>query len=244
MPTPVLSLSSTEELPMTATEHAFTTVGGVPTHYARSPVADYGTIGEARTFHSTLAFHQALDACFQELWQVSPHGRALAVVSAGAHVAKAGKHGLGRAFDIDSIHWHGKILVTREYPSNKKYYLGVEAVLRKHFGVVLDYHYNAAHRDHFHIDDGATVGFSKAKSTTLFMQAACQEVFGKTFKGGIDGGFGSGTQGALDEVCEDLGIATPLTDLANWNSFLDAVALHGMAITSFRRPADYQCTRR
>jgi hypothetical protein len=168
----------------------------------------------------------------------------LAVVSAGAQVEKAGYHGHGRAFDIDAIFWSGKTLVTRDFPSDQKYYLGVEAVLRKHFGVVLDYNYNAAHRDHFHIDDSVGVGFSRARSHTLFMQAVCLHIFGKSFRGGVDGDFGSGTQGALDEVCGELGVATPLTVLANWNSFLDAVARRGMAVGGGRLPADHQCTRR
>jgi hypothetical protein len=231
---------------MSTREHPFTTVGGVPTHYARHPVAAYGTIGVARTFHCTHAFFNKLDACFQELWRVSPHGRAQAVVSAGAQVEKPGYHGQGRAFDIDAIFWPGKTLVTRDYPTDKNYYLGVEAVLRKHFGVVLDYNYNAAHRDHFHIDDGVAVGFSRARSHTLFMQAVCQEIFGKTFRGGVDGDFGSGTQGALDEVCGELGVATPLTMLTNWNSFLDGVARRGMrgSVGGGRLPADHSCTRR
>lgn len=215
---------------MSAREHAFNSVGGVPTHYARQPVAPYGTIGVARAFHCTRAFFSKLDACFQELWRVSPHGRALAVVSAGAYVDKPGAHGQGRAFDIDAIFWPGKTLVTRNFPTDQNYYLGVEAVLRKHFGVVLDYNYNAAHRDHFHIDDSVSVGFSRARSHTLFMQAVCSHIFGKSFRGGVDGAFGSGTQGALDEVCAELGVATPLTVLANWNNFLDAVARRGTGV--------------
>ena len=150
---------------MSAGEHAFNVVGGVPTNYARHPVAVYGTIGVPRTFHCTHAFFSKLDACFQELWRVSPHSRAQAVVSAGAHVQKPGAHGQGRAFDIDAIFWPGKTLVTRNFPTDQNYYLGVEAVLRKHFGVVLDYNYNAAHRDHFHVDDTVHVGFSRGAAT-------------------------------------------------------------------------------
>jgi len=231
---------------MSAREHAFNTVGGVPVHYARQPVAAYGTIGVPRTFHCTHNFFNKLDACFQELWRASPHGRANAVVSAGAQVTKPGAHGNGRAFDIDAIFWGGKTLVTRQFPTDTNYYLGVEAVLRKHFGVVLDYNYNAAHQDHFHVDDTVAVGFSRARSHTLFMQAVCYHIFGKRFRGNVDGDFGSGTQTALDEVCAELGVATPLTVLSNWNSFLDRVAARGMGVTaaSSRLPADHQCTRR
>jgi len=230
---------------MSAREHPFNSVAGVPTHYARAPVAQYGTIGVVRTFHCTHLFFNKLDACFAELWRVSPHGRAQAVVSAGGQVDKPGSHGDGRAFDIDAIFWPGKTLVTRDFPTDQNYYLGVEAVLRKHFGVVLDYNYNAAHRDHFHIDDSVAVGFSRARSHTLFMQAVCEHIFGKTFRGGIDGDFGTGTQTALDEVCAELGVTTPLTVLANWNSFLDGVASRGMAVPrGGRLPADHDCTRR
>ena len=230
---------------MSAREHAFDSVGGVPTHYARQPVATYGTIGVRRTFHSTRGFFNKLDACFQELWRVSPHHTALAVVSAGAQVKKPGAHGQGQAFDIDAIFWPGKTFVTRNFPTDTNYYLGVEAVLRKHFGVVLAYNYNAAHQDHFHVDDTVSLGFSRGRSHTLFMQGVCYHIFGKRFRGNVDGGFGSGTQGALDEVCAELGVSTPLTVLANWNSFLDAVAARGMGrVAGTRLPADHQCTRR
>lgn len=209
---------------MSSREKAFTTVGGVPVHYARSPVAAYGTKGKAHTFHSTRSFHQKLDACFNELWRLNSHGRAEVVVSAGAQVSKSGQHGHGRAFDVDSIFWAGKTLVTKKFPDYPQFYLSVEAVLRKHFGVVLNYHYNAAHRDHFHIDDGSRVGFRTVRSVTLFMQSVCYYMFGLRFRGNVDGKYGSGTRTAMEEVYRQMGIPLPLNSPAHWTRFLDQVA--------------------
>lgn len=228
---------------MSAREHSFDRLAGVPTHYARQPVAAYGTIGKPRAFHCTDAFFIKLDRCFAELWRVCPQGQARAVVSAGAHVNKAGKHGEGRAFDLDAIHWSSKTFVTKEFNADRKFYLGVEAVLRKHFGTVLAYRYNRAHQDHFHIDDGASVGYRTVRTVTLFVQGVCQDLLGMTFDGGVDGKSGSATRGALDKACTELGVAKPLTSAANWLAFLDAVARRGMAgSTSSRLPADYDCT--
>ncbi len=209
-------------------EHAFTTLGGVPVNYDRAPVAAYGTVGVGRTFHCTHAFYAKLDACFTELWRVCPEGRPMAVASAGAQVAKSGQHGLGRAFDLDGIFWPGKSFVTKKFPEDPAYYLGVEAILRKHFGIVLDYNYNSAHRDHFHIDDGSTVGYKTTRSHTVFVQAACFHVMDIEVKGGIDGVSGKNTRTALDAACAKLGVSTPLTTPANWLAFLDGIATTGM----------------
>ncbi|MDG4550203.1 MAG: hypothetical protein P9F19_12325 [Candidatus Contendobacter sp.] len=232
---------------MSATEKTFNTIGSVPTHYARQPVAAYGTIGRQHNFRCTNAFYLKLEACFSELWRVYPHGQAQAIVSAGAYVNKPGYHGMGRAFDLDAIFWPGKSFITNRFEEYPSFYLGVEAVLRKHFGTVLDYNYNRAHRDHFHIDDGGSVGFHTTRSHTLFMQGVCYYMLEMRFDGNVDGDYGSATRTALEEACAELGVPTPLSALTNWNQFLDAVArlgLRGERRTSgSSRPADYDCVR-
>lgn len=222
---------------MPADEHRFTTVGGVPVHYDRQSRAQYGTKGKACTMRCTHAFYRKLDACFSELWRVSPNGRAQVVTSAGAYVNKSGYHGYGRAFDLDGIFWSGRTFITNNFPSYPNYYLGVEAVLRKHFGTVLAYNFNNAHHDHFHFDDGTSVGFrKKARSVVLFVQGVCYYIFGMRFRGNVDGKWGDATDEALKEACRQLGVPTPLTTLANWNRFLDAVALKGMGVTVINMP--------
>ena len=70
---------------------------------------------------------------FIELWRVCPLGRAEVVTSAGAYVNKPGSHGQGRGFDLDAIFWADKNFITLHYPQDRRFYLGVEAILRKHF---------------------------------------------------------------------------------------------------------------
>ncbi|MCP5426170.1 MAG: hypothetical protein H6970_14045 [Gammaproteobacteria bacterium] len=229
---------------MSEREKAFNTIGTVPVHYARNPVAPYGTIGKQRTFHCTNAFYTKLETCFNELWRVCPNGRPQAIVSAGAYVNKSGYHGMGRAFDLDAIFWPGRTFVTNRFEDYPSFYLGVEAILRKHFGTVLAYNYNRAHRDHFHIDDGGGVGFRTVRTVTLFVQGVCYYMLGKRFRGNVDGDYGSATRTVLDEACTEFGVPKTLSSLSNWNQFLDAVARRAFAGQgSSRLPADYDCTR-
>src|SRR3712207_3372990 len=118
---------------MSATEHAFDMLAQVPTHYAREPVAPYGTRGVRRTFHCTHDFFARLEACFNELWAVAPLGQPEVLVSAGAHAEKPGEHGRGEAFDLDALFWPGRAFVTENMLRYPAFYLAIEAVLRRHF---------------------------------------------------------------------------------------------------------------
>ena len=144
------------------------------------------------TVRATVGFYGKLSACFAELWTVA--GTADVITSAGAYHEKPGFHGKGRAFDLDALFWPGRTLVTRD--DHNDLYLGVEAVIRRHFGTVLDYLYNAAHRDHYHFDDGSRVGFrSSSRSMVLYAQAALNAFEGAGLA--IDGIWGPLTRGAL-----------------------------------------------
>jgi hypothetical protein len=120
----------------------FTELAGVPVHYDRFPEPEfsYGTRGKPMRFHCTPAFQQKLEVCFQELWQVCPLGPAEVITSAGTFVDKPGHHGRGSAFDLDGIFWANKTFITLHYPMDRPVYLAVDALLRKHFGTVLNYH--------------------------------------------------------------------------------------------------------
>ena len=185
----------------------FTELAGIPVHYDRFPEPfSYGTRGKPIKFHCTEPFEQKLHACFQELWQVCPLGKAEVIASAGTFVDKPGQHGLGRAFDLDCIFWTDKSFVTLLFPMDRRFYLGIDAVLRKHFGTVLNFHFNAAHRDHFHIDDSAPTGFFAGhRSRVLFLQMALTFLFESPVA--IDGQIGAETNGATREVLVQSGLA-------------------------------------
>ena len=216
---------------MSRPNNYFTALAGVPIHYAR--YADsryaYGTRGKPYKFYATEAFERKLEACFDDLWETCPYGQAEVITSAGAYVNKMGYHGKGRAFDLDAIFWHDRTFITRDYPLQKEFYLGVEAVLRKHFGTVLNYLYNSAHRDHFHVDDGTEVKFySASKSRVLFVQAAIVHVFDIPIA--IDRDWGNETEGAIDQTFERLTIQGDIQDRDVWLHFLARIAETGFNI--------------
>lgn len=196
----------------------FDNIDGVSIHYARQPVAPYGTTGKGpRKVRLESGFLGILRACLTELWARNPWGKAEILVSGGCYVEKAGRHGEGRAIDIDALWWPGgKHLVTRDAISYPIHYLAVEAILRKHIGMVLDFWYNQAHEDHFHCDDGTLVGFRPhSRSQTVFIQAALKHVYGQQIE--TDGVMGNETKNAMIKA----GVYTVLTQ---WRSFLDQIA--------------------
>jgi hypothetical protein len=209
---------------MSRPANSFQTLSGVPVHYDRRHQGDYGTRGAQATFHVTNEFEAKLDTCFEQLWELSPFGRAEVITSAGAWVNKPGFHGLGRALDLDGIFWRDKSFVTLFdgfQGRDRRLYLAVEAVLRMHFGQVLNYDFNAAHRDHFHIDDVAPGFRANSKTAVFFVQNALSFVLGHSVS--RDGVFGPETDGALVRALSDLGISGSISNLAVWRRFLMGV---------------------
>ena len=197
----------------------FNSLAGVPVYYDRFSDAPYGSIGKPYKFYADELFIKQLNACFDELWEICPLGKAVIINSAGTYVDKPGSyHNKGRAFDIDSIFWKDKSFVFSNFPKQPIFYLGVEAVLKKHFGTVLSFLYNTAHNDHIHIDNGSSKYFRKVKSTVLFIQATIVYVFEISIA--IDGIWGPETESALSYVLNMLGLSTDINNLHVWNIFL------------------------
>ncbi len=200
----------------------FREIGGVPVHYDRDAGA-YGTRGRPVSLRCGATFKRKLDVCFTEVWGLTE--RAEVVTCAGAFVSKKGMHGQGRALDLDGIFWRGASFVARRAGlewGNRRGYYGLEAVLRKHFGTVLDFWFDAEHRDHLHLDDGTGVGFRRgARSQVLFVQAVLNEFHDAGLR--IDGVFGPLSRAALQEVAGDV------TAPAAWLAFLDRIARLGLA---------------
>ena len=223
-------------------ENSFDALAGVPVHYDRAPDAGYGTRGIPYTFHCTESFEDTLHAAFEELWAVCPLGPAEVITSAGAYVDKGGMHGAGRAFDIDGIFWADKAFITNQYPNDRAFYLAVESVLRKHIGTVLNYKFDAAHQDHFHVSGRGEPGFVAAhESRVTYWQMALTHLFGQPVT--VDGRTGPETNGASRAVLRALGIAEGDEGATEeglyrvldrvWDDLLDAAAERG-----FRGVAD------
>jgi len=201
----------------------FDRLAGVPTHYDRTTAAEYGTRGHPATFQCGAQFKKKLDATFADVWTLMR--QAEVITTAGAYVARAGMHGQGRAFDLDGLFWdHREFVTFRDgyQGRNRKLYYGVEAVLRRHFGTVLDFNYNADHLDHFHMDDSAAVGFRPgSKSLVLFVQAALNEFYAAGLA--VDGIYGPKTRAALARH------AGNVTALPAWLAWLADLARMGWA---------------
>ena len=203
--------------------NSFRSLAGVPVLYDRQSPADYGKRGIAVDFHVPQSFEEALDACFAELWNVCPLGRADTILSAGTYANRPGsQHSWGKAMDIDAILWPQRPFVTLDFPTDKVFYTAVEAVLRRHFDYVLTYLYNAAHHDHFHVDQAGRVGFGTASSKTYFVQSLCHNVLGLSV--GVDGQWGPETAEGLEHAQRILGVPGDLSELQNWLDFLQAAA--------------------
>ena len=200
--------------------HFFKTLGGgVPVHYDRldSP-HHYGSRGKARNFHCKTDFEPLLDAAFRDVWLYTGLGKAEVITSAGTYVDKPGQHGQGRAMDIDGIFWSDKTFVTLHagwQGQDREFYFGIEAVLRMHFGVVLDYEYDVPHRDHFHVDDSIGRSFrTSSRSKVRSLQGMLNHVWGKNVD--EDGVWGDQTAGAVSEVLAVAGLPGPITNQEQW----------------------------
>ena len=138
-------------------EATYSSVAGIPLHYSRDQ--HYGERGRNINFASTQKLKDILDRCFKTLSEQSPFGKPHLVVTAGLFVNKPGFHGRGLAMDVDAIYWPERTLISVLYPFDQVHYLSVESVFRQYFGTVLNYLYDPAHEDHWHMDLGTRADF-------------------------------------------------------------------------------------
>ncbi|MEM6771297.1 MAG: extensin family protein [Bacteroidota bacterium] len=193
-------------------------VSGIPLHYARTTAHPYGTRGVRTTFRMTKDFYATLKACFDETFAACPLGKPEVMTSAGAFVDKPGSHGRGEAFDIDGLFWSDYSMMTLNFPTNVELYLGIESFLRRHFGIVLNYEYNRAHEDHWHIDTSVSTSYSKrSRSKTLYLQLTLKHIYGQNVV--IDGIYGPQTRGAYNRIMEQLGQPEGMRK-AEWLNYL------------------------
>lgn len=209
---------------------------GKPLLYDRSAPDHYGRTGIAFRPSVNPGFAATCDACFTELFaKLSQHAglTVSSILSGGVSRSGTGSsyHHQNRAFDLDGLLMsNNSSWVADTFPQRPQIYLGIEAVLRKHFGTVLSYDYNRAHEDHFHFDNGTSVGFKQAaKSHVIFVQNVVSLVYGSPI--GRDGVWGPNTDGALRDLRRRHGIGA-LSVTANWLALLDAVAGDALALTA------------
>lgn len=199
-----------------------------PTFYER--FAD-GRPASQFEFQASPEFFELFPSWLANLAGAAPSsfGRIHRLVSAGFYVNKPGAHGAGRAMDVDEVTWGNAVIrpKARQHESGDAdvlRYLGLDAICRRHFPVVLDGWFNAEHADHIHAEGiGAPLLDKRARSATLFCQQVCNRVFGNALV--ADGVWGDKTQAAMDQAQARIGVGGDLAaDSGAWRQWLRAVA--------------------
>ncbi|MXO90800.1 extensin family protein [Pontixanthobacter aquaemixtae] len=203
-------------------------LAGKPLLYDRSVTGHYGVAGVPFSPFIESGFAAECEACFTEVVDKLKQFAGLKVdkiLSGGVSRAGSGSslHHQNRAFDLDAFLFDdGSNWVTDTFPQRPQLYLGIEAILRRHFGTVLSYDYNRAHQDHFHFDNGTSVKFkSAAKSHVIFLQNVISLIYQTPI--GRDGVWGPQTDGEVRALRSRLGIG-PISDTSNWKALLEAIA--------------------
>lgn len=193
-------------------------INGSALHYARTTQHPYGTRGVKTKFLLETKFLKELEEGFKETFKYCPLGKPEVITTAGAFVNKPGSHGRGTAFDFDGAFWPDYTLMTTSFPTDFELYLGIESFLRRHFGIVLNYKYNRAHEDHWHIDNSVSVNFStRSRSKVLYLQMTLSYIYNLEVV--VDGLWGPQTRAAHKKIAAKLKIA-PGTGKASWLKYL------------------------
>ncbi len=203
-------------------------IDGIPLHYAREPQHPYGTIGRPISFYVEENFNEKLVECFKDLFDACPLGKPNVITCGGIynpeHHNPRSTHRHGTGFDFDAAFWDNFTLITKRFHHYKELYLGMECFIRIHFGIVLNYFFNALHEDHWHFDASVTVDFrTNYRSSILHLQLVLLHIYEKQVQ--VDGIWGPQTQRATQDVLDRLGISSNITSISNYKSFLRKTGL-------------------
>ena len=194
---------------------------GVPLFFAR------GVPARRQPFSIEPGFHKVLLRTLATVRARAPQsfGELTRITCAGVLVAKPGFHGLGRAFDHDAWEFeHVRIRpIARDHVSpsraKRQRYWALAALMRSRSAFVLHGHFNAAHEDHIHQDNGGPRPFTTGSEATVkLVQAVCNHIYGASLA--IDGAFGSKSQAAVTAAMQRVNLAGDISDPAQFKRFL------------------------
>jgi hypothetical protein len=196
-------------------------IDGVALFFAR------GVPARRQPFSIEPAFHKILLRTLATVRARAPEsfGALTRITCAGVLVAKPGFHGLGRAFDHDAWEFeHAGIRpIAGDHASSsrakRQRYWALAALMRSRSAFVLHGHFNAAHADHIHQDNGGPRPFTTGSEATVkLVQAVCNHIYGQSLA--IDGAFGSKSQAAVTAAMQRVNLAGDVFDPAQFKRFL------------------------
>lgn len=148
-------------------------------------------------------------------------------------------HITGEAFDIKWIDWtNGQACrpcngaADAAQTTTYRRIVGVEASLRKYFGVVIGRDYDDAHDDHFHVDVMCPVGVSKSSETNRLFLRDCIKVFSDSTMRIHKGAWNDNTDGsALTTLLTSIGMDCfdIFSNVSEYLIFLDYIMMHGFS---------------
>lgn len=203
----------------------------------------YELDGRPRSFRFDPAFHGRLEAWWTDWLETSGAGPADRIDSYGAWIDGRGAcdswHHSGRAFDLVRLRNRGDVLVscredrwagTGDEPTFRRGYWALAAHLHIHFAYVLTYLFDAAHRNHIHVDNGISgEGLSTFRGGSRVqvhvVQATARWLFDEPVA--ITGRLDAATRRASDSVLASLGRDGGLSSGDNWHAYLRAAAQRG-----------------
>jgi hypothetical protein len=210
--------------PLSAAPGSFARISqldGVPLFFAR------GVPPRPQSFSVEPGFLRVLTRTVKTVRNRVPDsfGELTRITSAGVLVAKPGFHGLGRAFDHDA--WTFQHVDVRPIagdhaaasrPKRQRYW-ALAALMRSRSAFVLHGHFDAAHRDHIHQDNGGPRPFTTGSEATVkLVQAVCNHIYGQSLA--IDGAFGPKSQAAVTAAMQRVNLAGDVFDQAQFKRFL------------------------
>jgi len=138
------------------------------------------------------------------------------ILTSGLYTPDGGEyHRRGLAIDVSGFWWaESDQYMATEAEDDWIRYLRIGATLRKAFGTVLNYDYNAQHRNHWHCSVRGTTNWRGVETQAFFAQRVLKEVFGENSVA-VDGQWGPSSQQAAQRHGFDF------TQAAHWDRFLD-----------------------
>lgn len=203
----------------------------------------YEVNGSAQSFRFDPDFYRQLEAWWADWLETTSLGRPTRIDNYGSWVDGRGScdswHHSGRAFDIAELRRGDDMIVscredlwagTPQEAERRRGYWALAAHLHIHFASVLTYFFDAAHRNHIHLDNGRSGSElstfrSGSRVQVQVVQATARWLFDEPVE--VTGRLDGPTRDAVSSVLDSLGRRGGLTSTDNWHAYLRAAAQRG-----------------